>query len=39
MVVMKFGGTSVANEEAISRTISIVEGKLSEKPIARESPA
>ena len=30
---MKFGGTSVANEEAISRTISIVEGKLSEKPI------
>jgi aspartate kinase len=30
---MKFGGTSVANYEAISRTISIVESKLSETPI------
>jgi aspartate kinase len=30
---MKFGGTSVANFEAITRTISIVESKLSEKPI------
>lgn len=33
MIVMKFGGTSVANCEAISRTISIVRGKLDEKPI------
>jgi aspartate kinase len=33
MIVMKFGGTSVANYEAISRTISIVEGKLNEQPI------
>lgn len=33
MIVMKFGGTSVANFEAITRTISIVESKLSEKPI------
>lgn len=30
---MKFGGTSVANYEAISRTIKIVESKLAEKPI------
>lgn len=30
---MKFGGTSVANHEAISRTVSIVNGKLAEKPI------
>ncbi len=30
---MKFGGTSVANFEAISRTISIVDGKLAEKPV------
>lgn len=33
MVVMKFGGTSVADYEAISRTIKIVENKLAEKPI------
>ena len=33
MVVMKFGGTSVANEEAITRTIKIVGTKLAEKPI------
>ena len=33
MIVMKFGGTSVANSEAITRTISIVKGKLSERPI------
>ena len=33
MIVMKFGGTSVANCEAITRTISIVKGKLSEKPV------
>jgi len=33
MIVMKFGGTSVANYEAISRTINIVRGKLEEKPI------
>lgn len=30
---MKFGGTSVANFDAISRTISIVESKLAEKPV------
>lgn len=30
---MKFGGTSVANFEAISRTISIIESKLSEQPV------
>ena len=30
---MKFGGTSVANFEAISRTVSIVESKLSQKPV------
>ncbi len=30
---MKFGGTSVANYEAISRTISIVQAKLEEKPV------
>lgn len=33
MVVMKFGGTSVANCEAITRTIGIVESKLDQKPI------
>ncbi len=33
MIVMKFGGTSVANNEAIRRTMSIVESKLSEKPV------
>ncbi|MGN1210616.1 MAG: aspartate kinase, partial [Candidatus Cryptobacteroides sp.] len=33
MIVMKFGGTSVANCEAITRTVSIVESKLSQKPI------
>ena len=33
MIVMKFGGTSVANAEAVSRTISIVRGKLSERPV------
>ncbi|MGN0187952.1 MAG: lysine-sensitive aspartokinase 3 [Candidatus Cryptobacteroides sp.] len=33
MIVMKFGGTSVANYEAVSRMISIVEGKLSERPV------
>ncbi|MDE6872730.1 MAG: lysine-sensitive aspartokinase 3 [Bacteroidales bacterium] len=33
MIVMKFGGTSVANYEAISRTVSIVHSKLAEKPI------
>lgn len=30
---MKFGGTSVANFDAISRTIGIVESKLAEKPV------
>lgn len=33
MIVMKFGGTSVANCEAISRTISIVRGRLGKKPV------
>lgn len=33
MIVMKFGGTSVANYEAITRTISIVQGKLEQKPV------
>lgn len=30
---MKFGGTSVANQEAISRTIEIVRGRLQERPV------
>lgn len=33
MIVMKFGGTSVADAAAITRTISIVEGKLAQKPV------
>lgn len=33
MIVMKFGGTSVADSTAISRTIEIVRGKLAERPI------
>ncbi|MGM9803948.1 MAG: aspartate kinase [Muribaculaceae bacterium] len=33
MILMKFGGTSVANNEAIRRAISIVEGKLDQRPI------
>ncbi len=33
MIVMKFGGTSVANCEAITRSISIVRGKLQQKPV------
>ena len=33
MVVMKFGGTSVANCEAITRTIGIIESKLEKKPV------
>lgn len=33
MIIMKFGGTSVADSEAISRVISIIEGKLDQKPI------
>ena len=33
MIVMKFGGTSVANYEAVSRMISIVEGRLAERPV------
>lgn len=33
MIVMKFGGTSVANFEAITRTISIVESKLDCRPV------
>ena len=33
MIVMKFGGTSVANFEAITRTIFIVGSKLDQKPV------
>ncbi|MCD8385459.1 MAG: aspartate kinase [Bacteroidales bacterium] len=33
MIVMKFGGTSVADAEAISRMINIVESKLDKNPI------
>ena len=33
MIVMKFGGTSVANFEAITRTIFIIGGKLDQRPI------
>lgn len=33
MIVMKFGGTSVANYDAITRMISIVKGNLNEKPV------
>lgn len=33
MIIMKFGGTSVQNEEAIGRVISIVKGRLREKPV------
>ena len=33
MIIMKFGGTSVANLEAITRTIFIIGGKLDQKPV------
>lgn len=33
MIVMKFGGTSVQDEEAIGRVISIVRSRLPEKPL------
>ncbi len=33
MIVMKFGGTSVANGEAIRRMISIVRGRLDQRPV------
>ncbi|MBP5218983.1 MAG: aspartate kinase [Bacteroidales bacterium] len=33
MIIMKFGGTSVQDEEAIGRVISIVRSRLSEKPL------
>lgn len=33
MIVMKFGGTSVADAAAMTRSIGIVEGKLKQKPI------
>lgn len=33
MIVMKFGGTSVQNDEAIGRVISIVRSRLKEKPL------
>ena len=33
MIVMKFGGTSVADAAAMTRSIGIVEDKLKQKPI------
>lgn len=33
MIVMKFGGTSVQNEEAISKVISIVKTRLKDRPL------
>lgn len=33
MIVMKFGGTSVANSDAVTRVISTVRGRLGEKPV------
>lgn len=33
MIVMKFGGTSVQNAEAINRVISIVRGRLHDRPL------
>ena len=33
MIVMKFGGTSVANFEAITRAIFIIGGRLDQKPV------
>lgn len=33
MIVMKFGGTSVAGQEAISRTIGIIGSKVEKKPV------
>lgn len=33
MIIMKFGGTSVANCEAITRAIGIIQGRLAEKPV------
>lgn len=33
MVIMKFGGTSVANAEAITRAIGIIKSRLDEKPV------
>lgn len=33
MIVMKFGGTSVGSKEAIERTIGIVSGRLSDRPV------
>ncbi|MCQ2142940.1 MAG: aspartate kinase [Bacteroidales bacterium] len=33
MIVMKFGGTSVGSPEAIRRTVGIIGGRLSERPL------
>ena len=33
MIVIKFGGTSVQDAQAIGRVISIVEDRLAEKPV------
>lgn len=33
MIIMKFGGTSVANYEAISRTIGIIRSRLDQRPV------
>ena len=39
MIVMKFGGTSVANFEAITRAIFIIGGRLDKKPVVVVSDA
>jgi len=33
MIVMKFGGTSVEDAEAINRTASIVKGRVARRPV------
>jgi aspartate kinase len=33
MIVVKFGGTSVGDAEAIARTAAIVRGRLARKPV------
>ncbi|MGM9765842.1 MAG: hypothetical protein ACI3ZO_05750, partial [Candidatus Cryptobacteroides sp.] len=33
MIIMKFGGTSVRNREAIERVVSIVRGRLDRRPL------
>ena len=33
MIVMKFGGTSVEDAKAIDRVVSIVQGRIEQKPV------